>query len=67
MGAIFNFFEIKNSMFSSNNFIIYFFQGAMYQCGLILTYAPDELASGEESGNFSNSKKKVRCRLLNFY
>ena len=30
----------------------------MYQCGLILTYAPDELASGEESGKFSNSKKK---------
>ena len=35
----------------------------MYQCGLILTYAPDELASGEESGIFQ-SRKKNRRRIL---
>ena len=36
----------------------------MYQCGLILTYNPDELASGEESGNFSKSKKSSSCKNL---
>ena len=57
--AIFNFFlKEKNTLLSSNIDFIIFFQGAMYQCGLILTYNPDDLASGEESGNFSKSKKK---------
>ena len=52
------FFERKKHAALIKYRFYYFFQGAMYQCGLILTYNPDELASGEESGNFSKSKKK---------